>query len=92
MCESVDTRDLGMIDRIKHNIKLASVYKKSSCYREGLTLLEHVEAELDTAMENQNYPKPEKLIKLMHKVLRDKARLYFLIKDKQLEQECEEAS
>jgi hypothetical protein len=31
-------------------------------------------------------------MKLMHKVLRDKARLYFLIKDKQLEAETETAS
>jgi hypothetical protein len=31
-------------------------------------------------------------MKLMHKVLRDKARLFFLVKDKQSEQETEEAS
>jgi len=31
-------------------------------------------------------------MKLMHKVLRDKARMYFLVKDKVLEKENEEAS
>jgi hypothetical protein len=74
--------DLSVIDRVKHNIKLASVYKKSSCYREGLKLLEDIETELDTEITKKEYPRPEKFIKLMHKVLRDKARLYFLIKDK----------
>lgn len=47
LCESVDTKDIGMIDRMKHNIKVASVLKKSSCWREGLKLLESMESELD---------------------------------------------
>jgi hypothetical protein len=47
LSQSVDTTDLSVIDRVKHNIKLASVYKKSSCYKEGLKLLEEVETELD---------------------------------------------
>ncbi len=92
LCESVDTKDINMIDRMKHNIKVASVLKKSSCWREGLKLLESMESELDLEIQNKDQPRPEKLMKLMHKVLRDKARLFFLVKDKQSEQETEEAS
>lgn len=90
LCDQVNTSAMSFTDRVKHGIKHASVLKKSSCYREGLKMLESLEAKLNEQLEQSD--ENSKLFKYLHKVLRDKARLYFLCKDRRAEKKMEEDS
>lgn len=92
LCQKVDTATLATLDRIKHEIKKASVLKKGSCYREGLAVLTKVETDVTEEIMKDDDTLKLKFIKLLHKILRDKARLFYLLKDKLQEQEMEESA
>ena len=68
-----------IVNKVKHEIKHASVLKKASFYRESLAVLEKVQVEFDSEREMVS---KEKFLKLTHKIYRDKSRLYFLMKEK----------
>jgi len=53
ICESVEIDSLSFLDRMKHQIKYASVLKKSSSYRQGLAILEKIEAEVTEELEKK---------------------------------------
>lgn len=78
------------MDQIKHKVKKATVLKRSLCYLDALDLLTEAEGQVTQQLIDDTCTKPFKLMKLLHKILRDKARLYFWLKNEAQDKEYEE--
>ena len=90
LCEGVELGCLDFVDQIKHKIKTATVLKRSLCYLDALALLSDAESGVTKELVDDTCAKPHKLMKLLHKIMRDKARLNFWLKNEAQDRHFEE--